>query len=95
MSAELKQLKSDFKQHRTESDERWECVLAAQEENTKAVQELTESTQGIVQLYNDLQGAVRLGTGLQKFAIWLAKFGVVGGALAGLITWFFEHFPLD
>lgn len=92
MSVELQQLKTELKQHRQDQDERWEKMLAAQEENAAAISSLLESTQGVVQLYNDLSSAVRLGTALQKFTIWLAKFGIVGAAIGGAITWTLEHF---
>lgn len=66
----------------------FERLVMAQEENTRSVRELTDETRGVVQLHRDIQGAARIGTTLQNFAIWLAKWGAVGAAAAAAVTIF-------
>lgn len=98
MSEELFQLRDDFNNHikrfdayRTEQDGRIDRLCAILQQNTVAIDNLTESTEGVISLYNDVNGSIRLGKGVQNFCIWLAKWGVVGGVLAGGISWIAKH----
>lgn len=84
---------NDFKEHRARCEERFdECddlvrdFIEIQKANTKAISDLTEETRAVVQLHKDFQGAARLGTSLQKFIIWLGKWGAIGIGLATALT---------
>ena len=91
---DLADLQKEFKDHREQQDERFDCMIAAQERNTKAVEALVESTQGVVSLYNDVQGAARVGLALQSFIVWVSKWTLLGTVAAAGAVWLSEHFGL-
>lgn len=66
-------------------------LIEATNQNSRAILSLVEETRGIVQLHNDIQSAARLGTSLQKFGIWLTKWGVIGAGLAAAYQWAAKH----
>ncbi len=97
--SDLERIWDSLSAHREEHDARWREVegalkqnLQAQENNAKSIEELKQNTEGVVQLYNDLQGAARVGLGLQKFTLWLAKWGTGGTILAAAIHYLVEMF---
>ncbi len=63
-------------------------VLQCMQENTAAICKLELTTKGVVDAYADIQAAARVGIMLQKFAVWLLKFG---GALA-FLGWALNRF---
>ena len=76
---------------RNAQDERWatigyqlERVITVSENNTQAIAGVIEETRGLVQLQKDFQGAARIGSNLQQFLLWVAKWGVIGAGLAAL-----------
>lgn len=85
-------LAKEFNDFKKADGERWERLLVSQEANTEAIKALAQQTEGVVQLYNDVRGASRVGMGVQRFTIWLAKMGVVGGAVAAFISYVLENF---
>ena len=58
---------------------------------TSAVSRLSESTKGVVDAYTSVQGAVKVGVALQNIVIWVAKWGVLGTALAAIMNWLLSH----
>lgn len=74
-----------------ELDKRIDRLITTQEQNTNSVNELIEETRGIVELHKDFQSLAKVGVGLQRFAGWLAKFGVAGATIAGMIHWVSNH----
>ncbi len=96
---ELVDLRKEFTDYQLAQESRWEQFGQLMTENTRVTSELAlsmskiaDSTKGVVQLYQDVQGVARLGDGLQKFLLWLAKWGVIGSALTYGIRWLAEHF---
>ena len=71
-----------------ELDSRIDKLIDIQEKNTETVNELIEETRGIVELHKDFQSLARVGIGLQRFAGWIAKFGLAGATIAGALHWF-------
>ena len=97
--SDLDRIWDGLNEHRKEHDERWGEVkelldsnLQAQRQNAESIKELKQNTEGVVQLYNDLQGAARVGLGLQKFTVWLAKWGTGGTILAASIHYIVDIF---
>lgn len=89
-----------FEDHETREEEKFIRLVEAQQKNTDAISELTgqvsslvTDTKDIIQIHRDFQGAARIGTNLQSFLLWLAKWGVIGGALAAAGNWMIEHLP--
>lgn len=96
---QLTRLREDFNAHKEEQDARWGQALQLIEANNqttaelaKTVQSLAESTQGIVQLYADVKGAARVGTAVQGFLFWVAKWGTLGGLLYAAADSLIDHF---
>lgn len=90
----LNEFLNDFKAHRARCEERFkECdnlvriLTQTQENNAKAIAELTDETRALVQLSKDFQGAARLGTSLQNLILWLAKWGFIGTGAAAILMW--------
>ena len=88
-----------FEQHEINEEQNFNKLVKTQLMNTDAissiatsVQELVDDTKSIVQLHKDFQGAARLGNGLQKFLIWVLKWGAIGTGVATTIVWVTEHF---
>lgn len=79
----------------TERNEFWkvqfERMVICQEENTRALKDLTTETKGVVELHRDIQGAARVGHKLQSFMLWLTKWGVIGASVAACISWIADH----
>ena len=103
---QLIQLREEFEQHKEEQNEcwerqerRWEQLAIMVEENTQTTRELAESvckiadsTAGVVRIYDDVQGAARVGAALQRFIVWVAKWGTIGAGLAVGMSWVVRHF---
>ena len=96
---ELTTLRTEFELHRAESQARWNQLAGLIEENTRITTQLARSieaqarsTAGIVRLYRDAQGAARLGTGMQRFFIFLLKWGLVGSGIVTAIRWALTKF---
>lgn len=97
---QLENFYGEFKKHvahyeeRIKTDDaRHEAMAISQQANTQALQELTKATKDVVDLYGDLQGAARIGDRLQKFGLWLAKWGVVGAAAAATWEFLLKNLP--
>lgn len=61
-------------------------------DNAQQIHELTEDTKDIVATYKDIKGAVRVGSGVQKFMLWLTKWGAIGVGLTAAITYLINFF---
>lgn len=88
-----------FEKHERDDVMKFDKLIAAQESNTKAINELTLSvatlvtnTVDVVQLHKDFQGAARIGKGVQGFLWWCLKWGAIGVGVATGISWLIEHF---
>lgn len=88
------QLSEDFYSHRTEAEGRWgredkryEQLMESIERNTESVGKLVEETRAVVQLHRDVEGVKRVGTQIQKFALWVAKWPVIGAGLYAIYEW--------
>ena len=99
--AELKKMASDHADWRDEQDKRIGRLMTALERNTDNVDKLTHQVQTVVRdtadiiaLHKDLQSAARLGSKVQEFIFWLAKFGAIGAFLAASVTYFMRGFKL-
>lgn len=86
----------EFHEHCGQEENRWNKVITAQEQNTKCIQELTqstkeltESTRDIVSAWNAANGTVKTMSALGRFVKWLSGFAFVGAFL----TWLFKQFP--
>lgn len=90
----LIEFRDEFEQHvqhyeaRIKTDDaRFQTLISIQERNTEAIQQLIEETKGIIQLHRDLQGATRIGSNVQKFGIWLTKWGMIGVGILTMVNW--------
>ena len=88
-----------FEQHELDEIEKFDKLIVAQQKNTDAISTLTESvstlvedTSVMVSITKDLQGAARLGSGLQRFMVWLLKWGAIGTGVYTGIEWLIDHF---
>lgn len=82
-----------------QSEDQYNRLINAQQENAKAISKLTESvsslvedTREVIKLYRDFQGAARVGERLQDFMFWLLKWGAIGAGIAACINWIITHF---
>lgn len=103
---QLVQLREEFEQHKEEQaqcweqqEQRWEQLAIMVEQNTQTTRELAESvrvvaesTAGIVRIYEDVNAAARVGGALQRFILWIAKWGTIGTGLALGLQWIVRHF---
>lgn len=55
-------------------------LIDAQKQSTRAITDLAKATEGVVEVYNNVNGAVKVGVMVQKFGLWLIKWGVLGVA---------------
>lgn len=96
---ELVELRREFEEHRELQEQRWEQVAMMVEQNTQTTRELAEavksvadSTAGVVKLYDDVGAAARVGAAVQRFVVWLAKWGTLGAGMAYGVSWIVRHF---
>lgn len=96
---ELRQLRREFEEHRELQDERWEQLALMVEANTQTTREIAESvrsvaesTAGVVKLYEDVGAAARVGAAVQRFVLWVAKWGTLGAGVAVGMSWVVRHF---
>lgn len=103
---QLIQLREEFEQHKEEQERcweqqerRWEQLAVMVEQNTQTTRELAESVQavaqstaGVVKVYDDLNAAARVGGAVQRFIVWVAKWGTIGTGLAFGLQWIIRHF---
>lgn len=85
--SKLFKLCDEFDNHRKEyvnrielEDKRFENLLKSQENNIKAIEQLTEDvkkTYDIIELYRDLKGMARIWRGSQAFLLSCFKLGAV------------------
>lgn len=105
MSEELKEqlilLQQSFDNHLEECEhmktlehERWENFMKSQEENSRAIkdlskstEELSKSTADIIEAWDAVTGTAKVMVGLGKFVKWLSGFAFLGG----LFTWCYDH----
>ena len=106
MSDELVMLREEFEHHKLEQErywewqeERWMQLADMVEQNTQttrdlaeSVQSIAESTAGVVRLYEDVNAAARIGGGVQRFVLWVGKWGTIGAAIAYGVSWVVRHF---
>lgn len=90
---ELAKLRADFEQHVAEGNERWDRLVRLVEQNTEATRSLADSVKGVVDLYEDVRAAARVGGSIQRFMLWLVKWGAVGTGLAAWLAWLLDLFP--
>lgn len=83
---------------RSDQGVRFDAMLTAQNENTKAISELAvavaqqaKDSQAVIQLHKDFQTTARIGHRVTDFIIWCAKTGGVLGALGMGIHWVLNH----
>lgn len=96
---ELMELRREFEQHKLDYAAQMLAMRGELATNTRVtmalstkVDNIARSTNGVVKLYRDAQGAANLGTGLQKFMLWLLKWGLIGAAIVHGIQWVLERF---
>lgn len=92
-NSEVLILKKLLEDHILDSNKRWAHYDNLQEKNMEAtanlitnVADLTKATEGIVQLSTDIQGTLRIGAILQKFIIFIMKWGIVGTILSAMVA---------
>lgn len=104
---ELKELRAEFRQHIKDehSDRKEQQRIMLQ--NAQAINDLTasvgqltvtvalniEATAPLVEIHREVVSAAKLGAKVGDLFIWLAKFGVAGGALIAAANWVLEHLP--
>ena len=96
--ADFSQYKERFAKHESDEIEKFDHIIHAQGVNTTAIGTLTEQvsqlvkeTRDIIQLHRDFQATARVGHKVNRFLIWLAKFGAFGVFLVTVILWTIEH----
>lgn len=96
---ELVELRKEFEEHRELQEEKWEQLAIMVEQNIQTTREMAESvkaiadsTAGVVRLYEDVHAAARVGSALQRFIVWVAKWGTLGTGLAFGLQWVVRHF---
>lgn len=77
----------DYKKHCEEQDKRWDLVIVAQERNTEAIKDLTDSSRDLLSVWKAADGTVKTMSALGKFVKWLSGFAVLGVT----INWIIDH----
>ena len=104
--SDMQQLRQEFDSHvvrdtkwKLEQDQRWERNNALQDQTMNIQREcavqlkaLSEDTAGIIKLYQGAESVIWAGTGLQKFMIWLVKWGAIGAGLVAGINYLVDFF---
>lgn len=95
----LNQHQQDLADHKQQVEERlnrgeaqFATIIQSLAANTSAIETLTANTRGVVQAYADVQAAARVGTALQSFVIWCAKWGGAIALLGYAVHVILEHF---
>lgn len=78
---------NEFHRHVEEEHERWNHLIDVQEQNNKAIAELTASTRDLVEAWNTAAGVVKAGATLGRFGKWLASIAIFGV----IFSWLIEH----
>lgn len=88
-----------FNQHEADEKDQYGKLITAQQVNTEAITKLTKSvcvltddTREIISTYQDIRGTVRVGSSVQKFILWLLKWGMIGAGIAAIIKWGVKFF---
>lgn len=83
-----------FEQHELDEIKKFDRLIDAQQKNTAAISELTqsvskiiESTSAVIRLHKDFQGAARVGKGFQNFMMWLLRWGAIGTGVVSIMVW--------
>jgi len=82
----------EFQHHVKDEDERWDHLVSLQEENSKAIGELSGSirdlsgsTKEVIEAWNAASGAIKVGSAIGRFSKWLASVAILGAAFAWLL----------
>ncbi len=92
MSTQFKGMHGHINRHIEQYNDMQKTIMAGIQSNAETSAKIEESVSGIVEWSENLQGGVRVLDGVQKFMIWLLKWGVIGGAFATGILWIVERF---
>ena len=83
----------DYDAFKADTEGGLDKVVEAVYQNTHTMTELIKQTKGVVELHRDVSGAFRIAVKLQKFMIFLTKWGVVGGIVVLTTDWIRTTFP--
>lgn len=94
VAAELAKHQEALRLRSEEEETRYDklrCLIEKQADTASKNQEqlgcLIEETRDVVQLYKDLQSVSRVGVGIQKFALWVLKWPLIGTGMYAAVTW--------
>lgn len=98
--ADLRQFHKEFVEHvnqynadKEDHAARFTKLVDAQEANTKAIADLIEETAGIIELQKNFQAAAKIGNGVQRFGLWMAKWPLIGVGLYTVYEFFIGRLP--
>ncbi|MDG1859745.1 MAG: hypothetical protein P8I94_11610 [Emcibacteraceae bacterium] len=80
-------------EYQLEQGKRTDEVLLALNNNTQAINAMSEKNEDIFKVYEKGANIVDAANSIQKGAIWLAKWGVVWGVVLAGINWASAHLP--
>ena len=92
MHGELNDLRVRFDSHVEDEAKKFNAMIDAVHLNTKAIDGLASETKDIVKFHRDLQGTVSIGVSVQKFLLWLVKWGAIGVSFAAVANWLLHLF---
>ena len=88
-----------FEAHQIKQSNKFDMLCNLQQSNTEAISNLTASvsslvheTSAIIKLHKDFQGAVRIGGGMQRFMVWMLRWGAIGAAVVATVHYITKHF---
>jgi len=92
ITGQFKGLHGHINRHIEEYNGMQKTIMDGIKSNQEASAKIEESVSGMVDWSQNLQGGARVLDGVQRFMLWLLKWGVIGGAFATGIMWLVEKF---
>lgn len=75
---------SDYERHEEQECIKHRELIATQQLNTEALNNLAVSTAGLIEAWGAAEGALKVGAAFGRFIKWSAGFAVLAGALSAL-----------
>jgi hypothetical protein len=82
-----------YNKDKADDAQRFQKLFDAQEKNTAAIAELIEETRDVIEIQRNFQAAARIGNGVQRFGLWMAKWPLIGVGLYTIYEFFVGRLP--
>jgi len=69
-----------------------EDLIKAMEDNSKKSEEIKKSVSSLIDLERNIKGTFIVGSAVQKFMLWIVKWGFIGAGIAAGMMWVVDKF---